>query len=260
MAKKKASVGLLKKKTTAVRKTVVQKKTSKKSAKKAAKKVRARKSFGRESKAAKVDRLHEIIDLFQRYYPDAHCALNHSNPLELLVATIMSAQCTDERVNIVTEHLFKKYRSAKDYAEAPVEELENMIRSVNFYRNKSKNIKAMAQSLLEKHDGEVPQTMDELVALAGVGRKTANVVLGNAFRIPSGVVVDTHVSRLSNRLGFVKGRNPEIIARELEDLVEKENWIEFPHWMIDHGRQVCKARKPQCDVCFLEAHCPQIIE
>ncbi|AHZ86672.1 endonuclease III [Bdellovibrio bacteriovorus] len=197
------------------------------------------------------------IELLKRYYPDAYCALNYTNPFELLVATILSAQCTDERVNMVTPALFKKYPTPKAMAKAPVESLEELIRSTGFYKNKAKNLKACATTLVEKHHGEVPQSLEALVELGGVGRKTANVVLGNAFNIPSGIVVDTHVTRLANRLGWVKTDNAVMIERQLSKLVPVEDWIMLPHWLISHGRAVCKARKPACSHCFLEETCPK---
>ena len=208
-------------------------------------------------KTQKQQRLEEVVKLFKRYYPDATCALNYKTPEQLLIATILSAQCTDDRVNLVTKDLFKKYKSTKAFAQADQEELERDIHSTGFYRNKAKNIIHCCQVLVRDHKGKVPQDMDQLVLLAGVGRKTANVVLGNAYRIASGVVVDTHVTRLSNRLGWVKSKNAQIIERKLNSMVAKEDWIEFPHWMIEHGRGVCKARKPQCERCFLEELCPK---
>lgn len=200
----------------------------------------------------------EVIKRLKKMYPDAHCALNHSNAFELLVATIMSAQCTDDRVNIVTATLFRKYRTPKDYYEVELEELTQDIKSINFFNNKAKNIQAMAQKIVENFGGEVPQTMDELLTLNGVARKTANVVLGNAFGIASGVVVDTHVSRLSQRLGLTEETTPEKIEKDLAELVPKKDWVMFPHWMIFHGRQVCNARKPKCDECKLAEICPKI--
>lgn len=197
------------------------------------------------------------IELLKRYYPDAHCALDYTNPFELLVATILSAQCTDERVNMVTPHLFKKYPTPKAMAKAPVESIEEIIRSTGFFKNKAKNLKACAAALVEKHKGEVPQDLEALVELAGVGRKTANVVLGNAYGIPSGIVVDTHVTRLSNRLGWVKTDNAVMIERQLSKLVPQEDWIMLSHYLISHGRAVCKARKPACSHCFLEETCPK---
>ena len=213
--------------------------------------------IGRESLPQKKARVLKLIAQLQEMYPNAHCALDHSNPLELLVATILSAQCTDERVNIVTKDLFKRYKTPKDYAESPIEELEDLVKSTGFFRNKAKNIKAMATKLLELHKGKVPQTMDELHALPGVGRKTANVVLGNAFNIASGVVVDTHVGRLSRRMGLTTKEDPVVVERELEKLVPQEHWIMFPHWLIWHGRSLCKARKAQCGMCDLVSLCPQ---
>lgn len=197
------------------------------------------------------------IGLLKRYYPDAHCALDYTNPFELLVATVLSAQCTDERVNMVTPQLFKKYPNPKAMAKAPVESIEEIIHSTGFYKNKAKNLKSCAADLVEKHQGQVPEDLEALVQLAGVGRKTANVVLGNAFGIPSGIVVDTHVTRLSNRLGWVKTDNAVMIERQLSKLVPQEDWIMLSHWLISHGRAVCKARKPACSHCFLEETCPK---
>ncbi len=199
----------------------------------------------------------EVIALLKRYYPDAHCALNFSTPYELLIATILSAQCTDERVNMVTPELFKHFPDARAMAAADVLQIEKLIRSTGFYKNKAKNIKSCCQSLVENHDAEIPKNLEALVALAGVGRKTANVVLGNAFGIISGIVVDTHVSRLSYRLGWTKSDNAVVIERELEKYVETKDWIMLSHWLIAHGRKVCKARKPDCANCFLFEHCPK---
>lgn len=213
--------------------------------------------MARESKAQKKKRVDLIIDRLKKMYPEAHCALIHKNPLELLVATILSAQCTDERVNIVTKDLFKKYKTAKAYGNAPIEDLEKMVKSTGFFRNKAKSIKTMANILVEKYKGKVPETMEELHALPGVGRKTANVVLGNAFDIPSGVVVDTHVGRLSRRMDITRQNSPEAVEKELMNLVPKSDWIMFSHWLISHGRSVCKARKPQCVFCDLSSLCPQ---
>ena len=212
--------------------------------------------MSRESQAAKAARVEKIIAGLRETYPDAHCELNFSSPLELLIATILSAQCTDKRVNIVTAELFKKYRSAADFANAPLAELEQAVRTTGFYRNKAKNIKACCQALVAQHDGEVPRTMDELHALAGVGRKTANVVLGNAFGINVGVVVDTHVSRLSNRLGLTSETSAEKIERDLVTLVPREQWTLFSHWLIWHGRRRCGARKPDCADCEIRILCP----
>jgi endonuclease III len=200
----------------------------------------------------------EIIKRLKKAYPDAHCALNHTNAFELLVATILSAQCTDERVNLVTAELFRKYRSPADYLRVMQEELAADIHSINFYNTKSKNIRAACQKLVDDFGGEIPQTMDELLTLNGVARKTANVVLGNAFGIASGVVVDTHVARLSNRLGLTAESAPEKIEKDLNALVARKNWVMFPHWLISHGRAVCNARKPKCSRCVLSDICPKI--
>ncbi len=210
-----------------------------------------------ESRSKKKQRLGEMVRRFKRYYPEAHCALHYTTAHELLVATILSAQCTDERVNQVTPSLFSRFPSVKALAEAPLPEMEEIIRPTGFFRNKAKNIKACAQALVEQHGASVPQDLDHLVRLAGVGRKTAHVVLGNAFGIASGVVVDTHVTRLANRLGLVRGQNAQKIEQELNELVEPRDWILFSHWLIEHGRKVCKARKPMCHQCFLEDLCPQ---
>lgn len=198
----------------------------------------------------------EIIKRLRKAYPDAHCALEHSNPFELLIATILSAQCTDARVNIVTADLFRKYRGPQDFINVPQEELEIDIHSTGFFRNKAKNIQAASRRLIDIYSGNIPQTMDEILTLAGVARKTANVVLGNAFGIASGVVVDTHVSRLSQRLGLTTQTTPEKIEKDLEKLLPKGDWIMFPHWMIFHGRQICIARKPKCTECVLADICP----
>lgn len=206
----------------------------------------------------KKQRTAEIIQRLKKEYPDAHCALNHTNAFELLVATILSAQCTDERVNIVTETLFRKYRAPQDYLEVLQEELEQDIHSTGFFRNKAKNIRGACEKIIEQFDGEIPQTMDELLSLNGVARKTANVVLGNAFGISSGVVVDTHVSRLSQRLGLTGNTQPEKIENDLQELVPEKDWIIFPHLMISHGRKICQARKPKCEECVLNDICPKI--
>ena len=204
----------------------------------------------------KAKRTAEIIKRLKKAYPDAHCALNHSSAFELLVATILSAQCTDERVNIVTETLFRKYRGPDDYIAASQEELEKDIHSTGFFRNKARNIKAASQRLVEVYSGEIPRTMEEILTLGGVARKTGNVVLGNAFGIASGVVVDTHVSRLAQRLGLTMEITPERIETDLQALVPKRNWIMFPHWLIFHGRRICKARSPKCTQCVLADICP----
>ena len=212
----------------------------------------------RETAAAKFARTQKIISALKRTYPDAHCELNFSSPLQLLIATILSAQCTDKRVNIVTAELFKKYRSAKDFAAAPLADLEAAVKTTGFFRNKAKNIKACCTTLAEKFGGEVPRTMDELHALAGVGRKTANVVLGNAFNINVGVVVDTHVTRLANRLGLAKGADAVKLELELDQLVPQNEWTLFSHWLIWHGRRRCAARSPDCADCEIKNLCPQI--
>ena len=201
-------------------------------------------------------RTRQIIRLLKREYPDARCSLNFSNPLELLVGTILSAQCTDERVNLVTADLFRKYRSPEDYVKVPQEELEQDVRSTGFYRNKAKAIRGACSRIIELHDGRVPDRLEDLLLLPGVARKTANVVLGNAFGIVSGVVVDTHVQRLSRRLGLSDQSQPEKIERDLLELVPKKDWIDFSHLMIYHGRKVCKARNPLCAECVVESLCP----
>ncbi len=200
----------------------------------------------------------QIIKRLKKEYPDAHCALVHTNAFELLIATILSAQCTDVRVNIVTANLFRKYRQPQDYLKVSQEELEQDIRSTGFFRNKAKNIQAACEKIIANFCGAIPNTMEELLTLNGVARKTANVVLGNAFGIASGVVVDTHVSRLSNRLGLTEETTPEKIEKDLSELVPKKDWIMFPHWLISHGRAICQARKPKCAECVLENICPKI--
>ncbi|HYY95445.1 MAG TPA: endonuclease III [Pyrinomonadaceae bacterium] len=198
----------------------------------------------------------QIVRLLKKEYPQARCSLNYSNPLELLVATILSAQCTDERVNLVTAELFRKYRTAEDYAAAPAAELERDIRSTGFFRNKAKSIQGACRLIAERHGGSVPRSMEELLELPGVARKTANVVLGNAYGVASGVVVDTHVARLSERLGLSSEKTPEKIEQDLTSIVPKSDWIQFPHLLIAHGRKVCKARRPLCGECVLAKLCP----
>ncbi|MCP5520382.1 MAG: endonuclease III [Verrucomicrobiales bacterium] len=210
----------------------------------------------RESLATKCARTGAIIDALKRAYPDAHCELVHRNPLELLIATILSAQCTDKMVNQVTPGLFQQYRSPADYAAASQEQLEQAIQRLGFFRNKAKSIRACCARLIEQHEGEVPRTMDDLQALDGVGRKTANVVLGNAFGINEGVVVDTHVARLSTRLDLTREKTPEKIERDLMKLVPREDWTLFSHWLIWHGRRRCSARKPDCAGCEIKGLCP----
>jgi endonuclease-3 len=212
----------------------------------------------RESTEAKAARAKKIIAGLEKTYPDAHCELDHSNPLELLIATILSAQCTDKRVNMVTPVLFKKYRSAGDYAKASLPELEQEIKTTGFFRNKAKSIKTACQAIVDKHGGEVPRTMDELTALGGVGRKTANVVLGNAFNVNVGVVVDTHVGRLSRRLGLTNEESAEKVEQDLMKLVPQEKWTLFSHLLIWHGRRRCFARNPDCGNCEIKSLCPRI--
>jgi endonuclease-3 len=199
----------------------------------------------------------KIVRRLARQYPDATCSLNFSSPLELLVATILSAQCTDERVNLVTANLFKKYRSAADYATAKPAALERDIKSTGFFRNKAKSLRGCCQQLFDEHDGQVPQDLDALVKLPGIGRKTANVILGTAFEIPSGVVVDTHVGRLSRRLGLTAEKDAVKVENDLIERIPKKQWIAFSHRMIQLGRQFCSARKPKCDECPLEKVCPK---
>ena len=216
----------------------------------------ARPKRGRESKAAKRARAVEITRRLHAEYPDAETALDHENAYQLLVATILSAQCTDERVNMVTPALFARFPDAESLAGGRPEEVEELIRSTGFFRNKTKSLLGMSGALVERHGGEVPRTMDELTELPGVGRKTANVVLGNAFGIAAGVVVDTHVSRLSQRLAFTAETTPEAIERDLIELFPQEEWVELPHLLILHGRAVCKARTPLCERCVVNDLCP----
>ena len=200
----------------------------------------------------------KVVRRLTKAYPDAECALHHDSPFQLLVATILSAQCTDKRVNIVTDVLFRKYPSVHHLAAIPLKTLEKEIKTTGFFRSKAKNIKACSQQLLAEHDGEVPQTIDEMVQLAGVGRKTANVVLGTAFGIASGVVVDTHVSRISQRLGLTAQKDPVKIEKDLVRHLPKKEWILYSHRVIHHGRKICKARKPDCEECSLNDICPRI--
>ena len=202
-------------------------------------------------------RARRIVRLLTAAYPDAHCALRHEGPLQLLVATILSAQCTDARVNLVTPALFARYPDAAAFAGAERRELEGLIRSTGFFRNKARNIIACCKQLVEKHGGEVPATMEELVPLPGIGRKTANVILGNAFGV-AGIPVDTHVTRLSRRMGLTEEINPVKIERDLARLIPRKEWTMFGHRMIFHGRQVCHARKPLCESCSLAEVCPRI--
>ena len=212
--------------------------------------------MSRESFKVKTLRAKKIIAALDRTYPEAHCELNHADPLQLLIATILSAQCTDKRVNLVTKELFKKYRSVADFSNAPLAELEQAVKTTGFFRNKAKNIQACCRTLVVRHGGRVPRTMEELTQLDGVGRKTANVVLGNAFGINVGVVVDTHVARLSQRLGLTKQKTPEKIEPELMALVPQKQWTLFSHWLIWHGRRRCIARRPDCENCEIKSLCP----
>ncbi|MGV3772799.1 MAG: endonuclease III [Verrucomicrobiales bacterium] len=209
-----------------------------------------------ESLQSKKERTAQIIEGLKSAYPDAHCELNFTNPLQLLIATILSAQSTDKQVNVVTADLFQKYRSAKDFANAEVAALERDLQRIGLFRNKAKSVKACCHTLVEKYGGGVPKTMEELVELGGVGRKTANVVLGNAFNVNVGVVVDTHVARLSSRLGLTREIAPEKIEMALQKLVPQELWTMFSHWLIWHGRRRCLARKPDCAGCEIKELCP----
>lgn len=200
----------------------------------------------------------ETLEKLRENYPDAYCELNHETPFQLLAATILSAQCTDVRVNMVTPLLFKYFPTPQDMADAPIEKIEDLIRSTGFYKNKAKSLKGMAQALVERHGGEVPPRLEDLVVLPGVGRKTANVVLGNAFGITAGIVVDTHVARLSFRFGWTKSENPVQIEKDLQAFVPEDRWVQLSHELIFHGRRVCFARKPQCETCFLLKTCPRI--
>ena len=210
----------------------------------------------RESTEELKVRVRDVIRRLKQAFPDAKCSLNHSNPFELLVATILSAQCTDERVNIVTADLFRKYKKPEDYLKVSPRELEKDIQSTGFFRNKTKSIQGTSKMLTEQYGGIVPHTMEELLELPGVARKTANVVLGNAFEIKAGVVVDTHVTRLSHRLNFTQAKTAEKIEEDLIPIVPKKDWVIFPHLMIAHGRKICKARNPLCDQCPVEKQCP----
>jgi len=202
------------------------------------------------------ERVKELVKVLPKVYPNAHTELNFKTPLELLIATILSAQCTDKRVNLVTPALFKRYRTAADYANAPAAELEKAIQSTGFFRNKTKSIRAATSTIVNKHNGKVPDTMAELRELPGVGRKTANVVLGNAFHKDEGIVVDTHVVRLSRRLRLTKHDDPEKIERDLMKFVPREHWTNWSHWLIWHGRRRCFARKPDCANCEILRLCP----
>jgi len=211
-----------------------------------------------ESADALKQRVRKILRRLKKTYPDAECALIHESPFQLLVATILSAQCTDERVNSVTPTLFERFPTPQDLADASQEEVEAIVRPLGFFRSKATNIRGMAQGLVDRHDGELPRTLDDLVALPGVGRKTANVVLGTAFGIASGVVVDTHVKRISNLLGLTTSKNPDIIERDLTKILPKKEWVDYSHRLIHHGRQICIARRPRCTECPLLDVCPRV--
>jgi endonuclease-3 len=211
---------------------------------------------GRTRRAPASQRITPIIEKLKAQYPDAKCALDHENPLQLLVATILSAQCTDVRVNLVTKDLFRKYRTAQDFASADPERLQEEIKSTGFFRNKTKSLIGMGKALVERHHGDVPRTMEELTKVPGAGRKTANVVLGNAFGLNEGVVVDTHVNRLANRLKLTKHSDPVKIEQDLMKLVPRDEWTLFSHLLIHHGRQICDARKPKCEICPISDLCP----
>lgn len=211
----------------------------------------------RESQSARAARTKTIIQKLKRYYPDAHCALHHQSPLQLLMATILSAQCTDERVNKVTPALFARFPEATDFAKASLVEIETIIRSTGFFHSKAKSLKGTGQAIGEKFAGKVPRTVEELTSLPGVGRKTANVVLGNAFGLAHGIVVDTHVKRLAFRLGLTAQKSPERVEQDLLKLVPRADWIQFSHWLIFHGRQLCRARRPVCEKCPFEGLCPK---
>lgn len=200
------------------------------------------------------EKVERLLDYLDDEYPDANCSLNFENPLQLLIATILSAQCTDKRVNIVTEDLFEKYPDVTAFAEAAREEMEQDIRSTGFYRNKAKGIINSAQKIIEEHDGQVPKNLKELVKLPGVGRKTANVVLGDAFGVP-GITVDTHVKRLSRRIGLTSEKSPKKIEFDLMEILPKERWVKFNHQMIHHGRAICNSRTPKCEECGLPDIC-----
>ena len=199
-----------------------------------------------------------ILAGLKKAYPEAECALTHATPLQLLIATILSAQCTDKRVNLVTPDLFRKYPTAEAFARASLKTLERMIHSTGFFRNKAKNIREACRRLVKEHNGQVPQSMEELLQLPGVARKTANVVLGTAYGVASGVVVDTHVFRISRRLGLTRAKTPEKVEQDLMAQIPAREWINFSHRLIHHGRRICSARSPQCTLCALEPHCRKV--
>lgn len=202
----------------------------------------------------KNERAKTILSELKKLYPDARCTLDYTSPLELLIATQLAAQCTDARVNIVTKDLFKKYPNAEDYAAADLQKLEQVIRSTGFFRNKAKNIKECCTRLLTHYNGKVPDNMEDLLSLPGVGRKTANVILSTIYSKP-GVIVDTHCTRLSNRLGLTKSQNPGIIEKDIMKLLPKSEWANFSHCLVSHGRAVCQARKPKCEICSIMSYC-----
>ena len=210
----------------------------------------------REALASKQERAKIIIKRLKKLYPDSKCSLHYNSPFQLLIATMLSAQCTDDRVNKVVPPLFKRFSNPIDFVNADINEIEKMIHSTGFYKNKAKNIKKCCAVLVNRYESKLPQTTEELSSLAGVGRKTANVVMGTAFKIPA-MVVDTHVTRLSNRMGFLKGRNAVILERQLMGIIEKKDWVVFTHLMIDHGRAICPARTAKCDECILNDICPK---
>jgi endonuclease-3 len=208
------------------------------------------------NRLGKKTRVLRVIELLEKEHADAKVALHHTKPLELLVATILSAQCTDERVNIVTKTLFKKYKTPEDYANADLKVLQNEIRSTGFYRNKAKNIKNSGRMLVEKFNSQVPRTMEEILQLPGVARKTANIVLSNAYGVVEGIAVDTHVRRLAQRLGLTENQNPDKIEKDLMQIVPKDKWVQITDLLIFHGRRICTARKPNCARCVLNEICP----
>ena len=200
-------------------------------------------------------RVRAVLRALRREFPESRCSLEHRTGFQLLIATILSAQCTDARVNQVTPHLFKQFPTPRDFADAPLTEIEEAVRSTGFYKNKAKAIQGVSRAILEHHRGKLPQTMADMVQLPGVGRKTANVVLGNAFGNPAGVVVDTHVARITRKLGLTDQKDPNKIEQQLNEIVPKQDWVDFAHLFIDHGRKTCKARAPRCDACSLYQHC-----
>jgi endonuclease-3 len=211
-----------------------------------------------ESPAQRKARARKIISLLKKAYPCAKCSLDHRTPLQLLVATILSAQCTDARVNMVTPALFRKYKTALDFANADIHELESLVRSTGFYRNKAKNIKESCRIIVRKHKGEVPRTMEEMLGLPGVARKTANIVLGNAYGVIEGVPVDTHAIRISHLLGWTREKQQEKIERDLMKLLPRKDWLKISDLFVHHGRAVCIARRPKCSICPVKKYCPRI--